>query len=145
MKKNFIIILTILIILLAISAYYVYNAISLTKLAKNYNKFYEEYYNQEILGTTLISIINKAIDDNEKNGVPTQKNSILYKENNENSIKIDVKFSDDRANVSMESIANKGTEEFVKLYPTATFKCTKIEYHQKTNRIKYMLFEYIKG
>ncbi len=145
MKKNFIIILTILIILLAISAYYVYNARSLAKLAKNYNQFYEEYYNKEILGTTLISIINKAMDDNEKNGVFTQKNNILYEENDENSIKIEVKFSDDRANVSMESIANQGTESFVKLYPTATFKCTKIEYHQKTNRIKYMLFEYIKG
>ena len=91
------------------------------------------------------SIINKAMDDNEKNGIPKQKNSILYEENNENSIKIEVKFSDDRANASMESIANLGTEEFVKLYPTATFKCTKIEYHQKTEQIKYMLFEYIKG
>ena len=61
MKKTFVIILIILLILLAIVGYYVYNTKRLLGLVEDYNKTYESYYQQEILGTTLISIINKAL------------------------------------------------------------------------------------
>ncbi len=145
MKKTFVIILTIFIILLAIISYYIYNTRRLSSLAENHNKIYETYYDQEILGTTLISIINKAIDDNEKNGISKLQNSIYYEENNENSIKIEVTFSEEANHIPMEKIAEQGVEAFMKVYPTAVFKCTKIEYHQKTNQIKYLYFEYIKN
>ena len=142
MKKNFVIILTILIILLAIAGYYVYNTKRLSSLAKNYNKTYENYLNKEISASDLISIINKAVDDNEKNGVAKQKNSIYYEENDENSIKIEITFSEEHSNVPMEAIAQQGSENFMQAFQTALFKCTKVEYHQKTNRIKYLYFEY---
>ena len=41
----------------------------------------------------------------------------------------------------MESIASAGSESFVKTYSTASFKCTKIEYHEKTHNIKSLTFE----
>ena len=144
MKKNFVIILIILLILLAIAGYYIYNIRKVASLAENYNQPYETYYNQEILGSTLISIINKAMDDNEKNAIPKISNSIYYEQNEEDSIKIEVKFSDEYEAIPMEKITNQGIETFMDLYPTAVFKCTKIEYHEKTKRIKYLYFEYIK-
>ena len=142
MKKTFVIILIIFIILLAITSYYVYNTKRLSGLAENYNKTYETYLNKEISSADLISIINKALDDNEKNGVLKQKNSIYYEENDENSIKIEITFSEEHSNIPMEAIAHQGSANFMKAFQTALFKCTKIEYHEKTNRIKYLHFEY---
>ncbi len=145
MKKTFVIILIILLILLAITSYYVYNTKRLLNLAENYNKFYEDYSKKEISAANLISIINKAIDDNEKNGISKKPNSIYYEENNENSIKITVGFSEEYNNVPMENISQQGIETFMKVYQTAIFKCTNIQYHKETKRVKYLHFEYIKN
>ena len=141
MKKNFVIILTFFMILLAIVSYYVYNTRRIKTLSENYNKTYENYLNKEISASDLISIINKAIDDNEKNGVPKKENSIYYEEN-ENSIKIEISFSEEHSHVPMESISQQGIQAFMQAFQTALFKCTKVEYHPKTNRIKYLYFEY---
>lgn len=141
MKKKFVIILIILLILLAIAGYYVYNARQLRGLAQKQNATYESCYEQEILGTTLISIINKAIDSNEKNGVEKQTNSIYYENNHENSIQITIQFKQKEEPVHMEAIAQKQSEAFVKVFATASFKCTKIEYHEKTNLVKSLYFE----
>ena len=64
------------------------------KLAKNNNLNYEKYLNQEIYGSELASIINMAIDNNEKNKIPKNKKGV-YIDNNKNSINIEVKILDD--------------------------------------------------
>lgn len=66
MKKTLVIILIFFLIILAIVLYYVYNTRQIETLAKQMNKTYEPYKDKEIIGTTLISLINKAVDDNEK-------------------------------------------------------------------------------
>ena len=48
---------------------------------------------------------------------------------------------DNETTYKMEKIYNAGTEQFVQYYRTIKFKCSKIEYHEKTGRIKYILFE----
>ena len=72
MKKTLIIILSLLLVIVAVVGLYINNTRKLVKYAEKNNKEYENFYQQEILGTTLISIINKAINDNEKNGVPKE-------------------------------------------------------------------------
>ena len=64
-------------------------------------------------------------------------------DNGENSIKINVefKYKNDTKTISMEEIASTGAESFVKVYSTANFKCTKIEYHEKTHNVKNVTFE----
>lgn len=141
MKKTIFIILTILVIITTIVTLYVNNLTKLQNIAKKNNSEYEQYYEKEILGTTLISIINKAIDYNEKNNI--EKQNGVYINNNENSIHITVKFLESDKIISMESIAEKQTENFVKYFSTANFKCTNIEYHNKTKYIKNMFFEQI--
>ena len=144
MKKKFLIILIILLILLASAGYYVYNTRQLKALAQKQNATYESCYQQEILGTTLISIINKAVNDNEQNGVGKEQNSIYYENNHENSIQISIKFFQSDDIVPMEKIAKGGSEAFVRAFATASFKCTKIEYHEKTNFVKSLYFEQTK-
>lgn len=145
MKKTVITILILLIIISTITCLYIYNTKKIANYAKKNNMDYENFYQQEILGTTLISIINKATNDNEKNSVQRQEDSIYYKDNNTNSIQISVKFIDSDKVIKMEDISQKQTENFVKVFATATFKCTNIEYHEKTKCIKSLYFEQIKN
>lgn len=96
---------------------------------------------KKFYGTTLISIINKAIDDNEKNGVEKEPDSIYYEQNQTNSIKITIKFQQSEKIMAMEDIKKSSTETFVALFNNASFKCTNIQYHEKTNYVKSMHFE----
>lgn len=106
------------------------------------NQEYEDFTQGEILGTSLITLINKSIDLNNKNNVQLDENK-SYIENDTNSIKIDVKFLESDSTYSMERISNLGSEQFTKNYATSTFKCTLKTYHEKTKSIKYLLFEQI--
>lgn len=143
MKKTFVIILIFFLIIVAIISGILYNRRRSSVLSKDHNKPYETYYQQEIVGTTLISIINKAMDDNEKNGVDKPKESIYYEENETDSIKITVQFLEADKPIYMEDIAKQTSETFVSFFATANFKCTKIEYHEKTNYVKSLYFEQI--
>lgn len=144
MKKSFVILLTFFLIIIIGVSYYVYNTRRAASLAQIFNQKYEEFTNKEILGTTLISIINKAIDDNEKNNVPLEENSIYYVDNEKNSIQITVKFLELEEPTCMENIAKQKTESFVKFFANSYFKCTNIEYHEQTKQIKSLFFEEIK-
>ena len=91
MKKNFFIILTILLIIAIIVGYTVHNYRKQQIQIAQYNKQYESWYGKKMLGTDFISIINKTIDNNEKNDVQKDENNV-YLEDNEKSVKIYIKF-----------------------------------------------------
>lgn len=141
MKKIAIFFLIIIIIVVGISYMYLnykanYNE---TKLK---NVEFESYYNQEIYGGDLTTIINKAVDNNISNGVE-KNNKGKYLDNQKNSINIDIKMLDNDKVYNMETLYGGGINKFLQYYNQIRFKCTKIEYHKSTNRIKYMLFEQI--
>ena len=106
------------------------------------NSEFEQYINKEIYGIDLATIINKSIDKNEKNKVKKDKDG-LFIENDENSIKVEIYIKENETTYKMEQIYKQGTEQFVQFFINEKFKCSKVEYHSKTNRIKYMLFEQI--
>ena len=108
---------------------------------EQYNKQYESWYGKKILGTDFISIINKTIDNNEKNDIQKDENNI-YIEDNEKSVKIYVKFLESDNIFDMEAISNNGIENFIQNYATFSFKCTKIDYHKNGN-VKSLFFEEI--
>lgn len=141
MKRNFFIILTILLIISAIVGCTVYNYRQTQANIAQYNKQYESWYNKQILGTDFISIINKTIDNNEKNDIQKDENNI-YIEDNEKSVKIYVKFLESDNIFDMEAISNNGIENFIQNYATFSFKCTKIDYHKNGN-VKSLFFEEI--
>lgn len=106
------------------------------------NLEFEEVYQKEIYGTDLTTIINKVINNNEKNNV--EKNTDKKYINNEtNSINIEIKMLDKDSTYSMETFYNGGMEKFIEFYQDIQFKCTKIEYHKRTGKVKYLYFEQI--
>ena len=141
MKNKFFVILAVLLIILCISMYLIYNYRRNAFETQKNNEIYKEYYGKQILGTDLISIINKTIDFNEKNRIKKDSQG-LYIEDNEKSIKvyIDFLYKDDYETIEMEKIASKGIENFRETYSSANFKCTEIGYHEKTKNVKFLKF-----
>ena len=142
MKKSLAILLIFILIIIVVFVYK-YNSYKLEYAqSQKINSEYEEFTEGEILGTSLITLINKAMDCNEKNNIQKDENN-FYIDNNINSIKIDIKFLEANENFQMEIIEKLGSEQFIKNFATASFKCTKKQYHEKTKNIKYLLFEQI--
>lgn len=141
MKKLAIFFLMIVIAIVGISYMYLqYKANYYT--AQRENKQFESYNGQEIYGTELTTIINKAIDNNQNNEVQKDKKG-KFINNDNNSIKIDIKMLDNEKTYAMETLYNSGMDKFIQYYSEIKFKCTKLEYHKATNKVKYMLFEQI--
>ena len=141
MKKIAIFFLIITVIVVGMSYIYLNYKVSYNQ-AKQKNKQFESYYNEEVYGTDLVTVINKAVDNNLSNEV--EKNQKGFFQNNEiNSINIDIKIIDNDTVYKMETIYNNGMDNFVQYYGQIKFKCTKIDYHKETGKIKYLLFEQI--
>ena len=126
--KKILIIITFVIIILILFAIKYYNFKDELSKTKGINAQYESYFQKELYGTDVATIVNRAVNDNENN-------------NNKDSIKVDVKITDNNMVYSMESLYNGGMTNFVNFYNNVEFECTKIEYHEGTKKIKYILFE----
>lgn len=145
LKKIVISFIIVLIVIISVSTYCYNSYQKELNEAQKLNKDYESYYNIELLGTSIISIINKSIYLNEKNGIEKNEKG-EYIPNDTNSINITVQFIGNEEKIytyKMEAIAKQGTEAFVKNFGGITFKCTKIEYHEKTKKVKNLFIEQI--
>lgn len=141
MKKYILLIILVIIAITSIGYLYISYKNNMKTIETN-NKVYENLYNKEITGTDFATIINKTIDNNEKNQVQKEENGFFI-DNGENSVIVEIKFKDSDEIFRIEAIDKNGIENFIKLYANLKFKCTKIEYHQKTKYVSYMYFEEI--
>ena len=141
MKKYILLIILVIIAITSIGYLYISYKNNMKTIETN-NKVYENLYNKEITGTDFATIINKTIDNNEKNQVQKEENGFFI-DNGKNSVIVEIKFKDSDDVFRIESIDKNGIENFIKLYANLKFKCTKIEYHQKTKYVSYMYFEEI--
>lgn len=139
MKKNFIFMLCIIGIIIAILSvkYLSYKAEYGEIKRRNFE--YEKYLNKEVLSTELTTIINKAVDNNEKNSVAKDEQG-FYVTNDINSVKIQIQILDNETMYDMETLYNGGMERFVQNYNSINFECTKIEYN-KAGKVSYILFK----
>ncbi len=141
MKNKILLVLTIFMVILAISCYIVYqyrlNIIENQKI----NNQYKSYYQAQVLGTELVSIINETEDINSKNEI-LKNDEGLYIDNQDNSIKMYIEFiyKDEYKTLEIEKILKDGIENFIKNYGAQSFKCTKITYHEKTKNVKEITF-----
>lgn len=142
MKKKLFIILLLLLVACIVATYAIYQYRTSLAQANKLNKEYEELYHMNLLGTQVISLINKTMDLNEKNNIE-KDSSGAYIENGKNSIEIHINFiyKNGIKTVQMEEIYQNGIEAFIKTYGTASFKCTQIIYHEKTKSIKELTLE----
>lgn len=140
MKQNLFIILALLLIIIFVTCAFLINIRSDNAEIKKENMEYEQYLNKKILGTNLATLISKVIDQNERNNVQKDEKN-YYIDNEENSIKIDLKMTTIDKTYPMEEIYNNKMTEFVKNFNFINFECTSIEYHKKTGRISKLVFE----
>ena len=142
MKKNVVIILIILLIIITICISAIKLKTKTNKIILQQNKQYELYLDNTIYGTDVITLINKAISNNKLNNVSKDQKG-FYINNNQNSIIIDLVMitgntEKEKTTYKMETIEKVGITEFVKNFNSATFECTKKEYHSKTGQIAYI-------
>lgn len=140
MKQSLLIILAIIFIVICIISATIINIQSENKVIKNQNREYEKYLNKEILGTEVATLISKVVDQNEKNNVQKDEKG-YYIDNNQNSIKIDLKMTTIDNTYPMEEIYNNKITNFVQNFNLIKFKCTSIEYHKETGKISKLIFE----
>ena len=141
MKKIAIFFFIVIVIVVGISYTYINYKANYYE-AKRENNQFESYYNQEFYGAEVVTIINKAIDNNLTNQVQRDEKG-KFIENDTNSIKIDIKMLDNDTTYDMETLYAGGMEKFVQYYNEIKFKCTKIDYHKSNGKVKYLFIEQI--
>lgn len=141
MKNKILLILIAFLVILALASYFIYNYRAQFLASQETNRIFESYYNAQMLGTELVSVINKTEDINNKNNVDKNEQG-MYIENDTNSIKvyIKLKYKDDYTTLEIEKILQDGTDNFIKTYGTASFKGEEISYHEKTGNVKAIVF-----
>lgn len=146
MKKIIICLLILLIIVLIISV----NIFGIQKQKRNarlFNAEFEQYKEKTIYGTDVATIINKVIDYNERNNIEKDEKG-LYKENDTSSIKIEIIMITGEKETTiypMEAIEKVGVTGFISNFNLIKFKCSNIEYHEKTGQVSKMVFEQIEN
>lgn len=144
MKKAIICLMIVIIVITIVVATCISeNNKQLIKIKEN-NQKYEIYLDKEVFGTDVTSIINRAIDDNQKRQVPKDEKG-FYVENETNSIKVELIMlnGDRKETYQMETLNKVGLNGFIKNFNLINFKCSKIEYHDKTKLISKIVFEQI--
>ena len=141
MKKIVIFFIIVILIVCGISYLYL-NYKAEYNMSKKANLEFEKYLDEEVYGADLATVINRAVDNNEKNEVE-KDNKGIYLDNETNSISIEIKMTDNDSIYKMETIYNGGIQNFINYYNSIKFKCVEIKYHNSTNKVKYMLFEQI--
>lgn len=140
--KKIIIFLVITLVIIATMFYIYHNYKADARQTKIENMKFEQYQDKEITGLELATVINKVVDLNEKNKI-NKNNKGIYIDNKQNSINIDIKFIDNDEVYNMETIYKSKIENFISYYRLIKFKCTEIQHHDSTKKIKYMKFEQI--
>lgn len=140
MKKTIFVLFTIIIIVVTIIF------VNYASYKNEYNSILKEnaeiekYTKKEIYGLELGTLINRVADKNTKNKIQ-QDEAGLFIPNDEDSIQIEIYMADNEQTYKMETFYNAGIKQFIKYYGNIKFKCSKIEYHKNTGKIKYLLFE----
>ena len=139
MKKTIIVILSIFLIII-ISIYMNYRqAVAAELQAKKFNSDYEFFNKESILGTDVTTMINKAIDNNEKHNIQKDQDGV-YIADDKYSVKIYVYMIIDDTTYPMESLVQTGLSDFTRYFGEVKFKCTDVKYHKSTGRVSEMTF-----
>lgn len=140
--KKIAIFFIIIIAIISTVAYVYLNQTATNRQLQKENAQFNIKQDQEMTGQDLATILNRVLDTNEKNKILQDKNG-NYIENSENSIKMDITFTDIDVTYNIERIGQAGIANFVQNYRGIIFKCNEVQYHKATGKIKYMKFEQI--
>lgn len=140
MKKNIGIIIVLVIVVIAVFITWYMQTVNARKDVTEYNSGYESIYKENTInGVDLTTIINRAIDNNEKYSIEKDEKNV-YIDDGEYYTEIYVKLIEDGEIYPMEAIEQVGISEFTRLYGSLNFECTATEYHEN-GRISKLTFE----
>lgn len=135
--KKIAIFFTIIIIIVSTFTYIFLNQQAKYREVKKENAKFDIEEGQEFTGQDLATIINKVMDTNRQNEILKDEKG-NYIDNDKNSIKMDITFTDVEVTHNIELIDKAGIANFVQNYRQIIFKCNKIQYHKSTGKIKYI-------
>lgn len=142
MKKTLVLILVVVIVIICI-VFANYIDFSKRKVEiETFNKEFLAYENSNIQINTIITLMNKAIEENRQNGLQQDENQI-FQENDTNSIKLYLELKSSNAVIPMEELIlnEKARRERVGLaFSDLLFNITNVEYHQKSGQVKKIVF-----
>lgn len=139
MKKTITVVLIIFLVIITIITVNIKAKQDDEKALQQINKEYEQYLGQKIYGTEVTTIINKAIDNNNRYNIQKDDKG-MYIDDNKYCIKIELNMITVDKTYQMEQIYNAGITEFVKNFNLIAFECTNIEYHKQTGRVNKIVF-----
>lgn len=141
MKKVFFSIIFIVILIICVIAVKISSNNSEKSEIAKFNSQFDEHLGKTIYGTDVLTIINKAIDNNEALEVKKDDKN-FYIENEETSLKVDITLlsTDSEGKITevtypMENLQKADLNKFVSSFGLTSFECTNIEYNSK-NRVK---------
>lgn len=140
MKKIFVLICVILLIITVVIVFNFKNIEKENEEIVKFNANYELYNSQNLNGLDVITVINKAISNNEKYEIPKDKDG-LYILDDEYSVEVYVTMIINEKTYRMERISDLGINSFVAYFGEVGFKCTDVKYHEKSGRISSLTFE----
>ena len=118
---------------------------------QRFNSEYEKYQNKDLYGIDVVTVINKAIDNNTQNNIAKDEKG-RYINNEESSIQIELNLiasvnekTGEKKQVThpMERIMEVGLDGFISNFNLTIFRVKEINYHEKTGRISKITFEQI--
>jgi uncharacterized protein YxeA len=141
MKKIFICLIAIFIIILSIVFNWYTNNVQASKEIATFNSTLEQFTKANITGVEVTTVINKALDNNEQYNIKKNSDNI-YESDEKYSLKIYVKLTEDGEYFPMEALEQIGISGFTKAYSSAIFKTTKTEKNEN-GRISKIYFEIV--
>lgn len=149
MKKIFLFILIATIVLVIIITMSIIGNNKNIQAIQEINAEYEAYLEKTIYGTDVATIINKAMDNNFKNGVEQDKERNFI-QNDTNSLHVEIQFlyneqTGETKTFSMEKVYYRGMREFIQPFSLTKFRIINIEYHEKTKRVKKLVFKQLEA
>lgn len=142
MKKTIIVLICIFIAII-ISLYTYYQSTqSALQGVKKFNYQFEQYFDKEIYGADVVTIMSKAIDNNNKYDIARNEEN-KFIEDNKYCLKVMIKFKDVDQTFDMESIEKAGIEGFMQNFSKSTFKVIEHDYNEASKRIGKIVIEEI--
>ena len=138
MKKAIAAIMVIILIVVIVVAVNLKNEEKKKLEQEAYNLPFEEYNKDNLNGLDITTMINKAINHNEKNHVEKDEKG-KYIDDGDSSIRVFVHIGDNTYN--MERINELGMESFIEYFGPLSFKCEEIKYHEETGKVSEITFQ----
>lgn len=147
MKKFFVILLILVIIAIAPLMMWIADYKEQKGEIKEFNLQFERYKEKTTQGIEVASLINNAVDNNEKNEVSKNEKGI-YQDDDKYCIRIEIMMQsvvdeDNSITYAMEDIYSLGIDRFVKNFNLLDFECIDITYNSigRVNKIIFRLKE----